>query len=178
MTDRTERHRRMAEIMYSTQVTGHKVGHVDMPGAWNCYGKDKHEPYELTLFSPKRGDWTVTVTGLESMDGNPEWQMYWTGIPDFRISHYEVFPHEDGWICRMVFEGTSRAGEKIVAHQVDFATVDEQGRVARMEWYTDPNQWLRVWNVASGKPLEEVDALFATTDGFRQLIDETIASRG
>jgi hypothetical protein len=119
----------------------------------------------------------VTVTGPETMDGNPEFQMYWTGIPDFHIDHYEDFPHEDGWICRMVYKGTAKDGTTVVAHQVDFATVDDRGRVVRMEWYSDPNQWLRVWQAASGKSIEEVDALFATTDGFKQLIEETIAGR-
>jgi hypothetical protein len=175
MADRIETHREMARRMYESQVDGYKVGHIERHGGWTADGK-VHEPYELTLFSPKRGDWTVTVTP-EKPDPNPEFQMYWTGMPDFGIRNYEVFPHEDGWVCRMVYKGTTRDGTEVVAHQVDFATVDEQGRVVRMEWYTDPNQWLRVWSAASGKSIEEVSALFDTLNGFQRLIDETIAGR-
>jgi hypothetical protein len=45
-----------------------------------------------------------------------------------------------------------------------------------MEWYTDSPQWLRVFSVASGKPIEEVQEYFETTGGFARLIEETIAN--
>jgi hypothetical protein len=115
--------------------------------------------------------------GEDGMDPNPEFQMYWTGMPDFRIKEYEVFPHEQGWIAKMVYGGTAHDGTEVSAHQADFVTTDDQYRIVRMEWYTDPNQWLRVWSVASGKPIEEVSRLFDTHAGFEQLIADTIASR-
>jgi hypothetical protein len=169
-------HREMARRMYESQVVAHRVGRLEPHGAWTYSGK-VDEPYDLTLFSPKRGDWIKRMTSETSMNPDPEFQMYWTGMPDFGIKHYEVFPHEDGWICRMVYKGTTRDGTEVVAHQVDIATTDDKNRVVRMEWYTDPNQWLRVWQAASGKPMAEVSQLFDSLDGFQRLIDDTIASR-
>ncbi|MFC7886897.1 hypothetical protein ACFUVV_34165 [Streptomyces sp. NPDC057376] len=150
------------------------MDHIEV---WYTPDGEIDEPYELTLFSPKRGEWTVPMTGRDSMDSNPEFQMYWTRIPDFGIKEYDVLAHEDGWIARQVFGGTAVDGTSVTAHQVDFVTTDERCRVVRLEWYTDPNQWLRVWSVASGKPLAEVSELFDTHDGFKRLIADTIAGR-
>ncbi|MFC7886323.1 hypothetical protein ACFUVV_31220 [Streptomyces sp. NPDC057376] len=176
MADLVTRNAEMARRMYETQVRAHRTHSLVQPGILS-YDDDFSEPWDLVLFSPKRGDWTVRITGPESFDGEPEFRMYWTGMPDFAITSYEVFPHEDGWVCRMVYTGHTRDGEEIVAHQVDFATIDDKGRLVRMEWYTDPNQWLRVWSAATGKTVAEVDEYFATTDGFARMIQETIASR-
>jgi hypothetical protein len=174
-TDPLARNAEMARRMYDVQVTGHLTQSLDQRGVLS-FDDDFAEPWDLVLFSPKRGDWTVRITGPESFDGEPEFRMYWTGMPDFAVTRYEVFPHEAGWVCRMVYTGHTRSGEEVVAHQVDFATVDEQGRLVRMEWYTDPNQWLRVWSAATGRSVAEVDRYFATTDGFARMIEETIAA--
>jgi hypothetical protein len=175
MRDRVETHREMAKRMYESQVDAFKVGHVEN----NCWTADAeiHEPFELTLFSPKRGDWTVQITGPDSMDPNAEFGMYWNGIPDFGIKWYEVFPHENGWICRMRYEGTAKDGTLVVAHQVDFATVDEKGRVVRLEWYVDQPQWNQVWAKASGKTVEEVAAKVATLGGWDDFLAEVNADR-
>src|SRR5262245_49520498 len=138
MTARVTRNAEMARRMYELQVNGHHTHSLDQRGILS-YDDDFSEPWDLVLFSPKRGDWTVHITGPESFDGEPEFRMYWNGMPDFAITWYEVFPHEHGWVCRMVYTGHTRDSEEIVAHQADFATVDEKSRVVRLEWYTDPN---------------------------------------
>jgi hypothetical protein len=76
-------HRETARRAYESQKHGYQVGHIDV---WYTPDGEIDEPYELTLFSPKRG----------SMDPNPEFQIYWTRIPDLGIKEYDVFPHEDG----------------------------------------------------------------------------------
>src|SRR5437868_4533687 len=169
--NRVEMHREMARKKYEAQKVGYQVGHIDI---WYTPDGPAREPYELSLVSPKRGDWTVSA---DTMDPNREFQMYWTRIPDFGIKDYEVFAHEDGWIAKQVFGGTAIDGTEVTAHQVDFATTDDQCRIVRLEWYIDSPQWLRVFSVASGKPIEEVEKYFETTGGFARLIDETIASR-
>src|ERR1700712_2095797 len=123
-TDRLELHCQMARRMYEPQIDAYKIGWVENKG-WTSDG-EIHEPFELTLFSPKRGDWTVQLTDGTSMDPNAEFGMYWHGIPDFGIRWYEVFPHEHGWIARIRYEGTAKDGSLVVAHQVDFATVDDK----------------------------------------------------
>jgi hypothetical protein len=168
--NRTEIHREMARNKYEAQAIGHELGRIDV---WYTPEGPAKEPYELTLFSPKRGEWTVAA---DTMDPTREFQMYWTRIPDFRIRDYEVFAHEDGWISKQEFGGTALDGTEVVAHQVDFVTTDEQCRIVRMEWYTDSPQWLEVFSVASGKPIEEVQEYFETTGGFARLIEETIAN--
>jgi hypothetical protein len=175
MQEKIELHLRMAERMYDSQVEAYKAGHVEN-NCWTADGKI-HEPFELTLFSPKRGDWTVRVTGPESMDPNAEFNLYWFGIPDFGIVWYEVTPREDGWICRMRYEGTATDGEHVVAHQVDFATVDDKGRVVRLEWYVDQPQWNAVWAKASGRTVEEVAAKVATLGGWDAFLAEVNAEK-
>jgi hypothetical protein len=176
VADRLELHRDMARRMYEPQVTGHELGNVDASNAcWTADG-EIHEPYELTLFSPKRGDWTVTMTSPESMDPDAEFQMYWKGIPDYGIKKYDVWPLEDGWIARLVYGGTARDGEAVIAHQVDIVTTDDQERVVRLEWYVDQEQWLRVWAKASGKTVEEVRAMVETLDGWERFLAEVNAS--
>lgn len=174
MPSRTEVHRELARRRYESQVHGHENGRIEI---WYTPEGEIDEPYELTLFSPKRGDWTVPMTSRASMDSNPEFQMYWTRIPDFGIKDYTVWPNEDGWIARMTFAGTALDGTPVTAHQVDIVATDERCRIVRMEWYSDQLQWFNVFSVASGKPVTEVQELFATTGGFKRLIEETIAGR-
>jgi hypothetical protein len=163
--------------MYESQVVGYKDGRIAIHGGWTPDG-EIHEPYDLTLFSPKRGDWTVRMTRPDSMNPNGEFQMYWTRIPDFGIREYDVFPREDGWIAKLVYKGTAFDGTSVTAHQVDFAYTDQQSRVVRMEWYTDQLQWFNVWSAASGKSVDEVRRKVESLDGWSQLIAETIAGRG
>jgi hypothetical protein len=173
--DRVELHRDMARRMYEPQVNGYEVGNVDASNAgWTADGEIR-EPYELTLFSPKRGDWTVTLSS-PGMDSNPEFRMYWKGIPDYGIEKYDVWPLEEGWIARLVYAGTARDGEHVVAHEVDIVTTDEQERVVRLEWYVDQEQWLQVWAKASGKTVDEVRAMVVTLDGWQQFLAEANAS--
>ena len=174
MQNRTEVHRELARRRYESQVNGWKEGRIDI---WYTPEGDIGEPYELTLFSPKRGDWKVQMTSRASMDSNPEFQMYWTGIPDFGIKDYTVWPNEEGWIARITFAGTALDGTSVTAHQVDIVTTDDKLRVTRLEWYSDQLQWFTVWSVASGKPVEEVQDLFRSTDGFKRLIADTLAGR-
>jgi hypothetical protein len=86
-------HRETARRTYESQKHGYQVGYIDV---WYTPDGEIDEPYELTLFSPKRGEWTVRMTSRDSMDPNPEFEMYWTRIPDLGIKEYDVFPHEDG----------------------------------------------------------------------------------
>ena len=174
MQNRTEVHRELARRRYESQVNGYETGRVEM---WYAPDGDIGEPYELTLFSPKRGDWKVQMADRYSNDSNPEFQMYWTGIPDFGIREYTVWPNEEGWIARMTFGGTALDGTPVTAHQVDIVTTDDKCRIARLEWYSDQLQWFGVWSVASGKPVDEVQELFTSTDGFKRLIAETLAGR-
>jgi hypothetical protein len=148
MLDRIERHRVMARCMYDPLVVGYWLGHVDQPGAWRADG-EVGEPYEVELSSsPGQGAVTMTVDGPDVLDANPEWWSYWAGVPDFHVDRYQVFPHERGWVCRMVFRGTATDGVVVVVHQVDFATVDDRGRVVMLERCADPDQWLRVRQAA------------------------------
>jgi hypothetical protein len=173
--DRIELHRDMARRMYEPQVTGYERGNVDGSNAsWTADGSID-EPYELTLFSPKRGDWTVTIASPDTMDGNAEFRMYWKGIPDFGIKKYDVWPLEDGWIARLIYGGTARDGERIVAHQVDIVTTDDQDRVVRLEWYVDQEQWLQVWAKASSKTVDEVRTMVATLNGWDRFLAEVNA---
>jgi hypothetical protein len=118
----------------------------------------------------------VPMSGPDSMDPNAEFRMYWKGIPDYGIKDYEVWPVETGWIARLAYKGTARDGEEIVAHHVDIVTTDNQGRVVRLEWYVDQEQWLRVWAKASGMSVEELRAKVTTLDGCQQFLVEVNAS--
>jgi hypothetical protein len=161
----------MARRKYEAQKVGSETGHIE---PWYSPDGVIDEPWELTLFSARRGDWTVSV---DSMNPDPEFQMYWTRIPDFGIKEYEVYPHEQGWVAKQVFRGTAIDGTPVVGHQIDFVTTDDQCRIVRIEWYVDSAEWERIWSVASGKPIEEVHALVTTLGGFQRLIDGTSDGR-
>ena len=133
--NRVETHREMARRKYEAQAVGHEVGHIDV---WYTPEGPAREPYELTLFSPKRGEWKVSA---DTMDPNREFQMYWTRIPDFGIKDYEVWPVETGWIARLAYKGTARDGEEIVAHQVDIVTTDDPLFRAYGQIMTAGNGW-------------------------------------
>ncbi len=176
---RLDVHREMARCMYEPQMTAYKTGtNVRLGGAWSA-GGEIHEPWTLTTFGPMAGEGTATLNGApESMDCSPEFQMYWTGIPDFRITDYKVWPTEEGWIARITYGGTARDGTPVLAHQADFVTVDDTGRVVRVEWFVDTNQWQqRVWSKASGKSVDELREMLSKPGGFQKLIEYTHSLR-
>jgi hypothetical protein len=175
MKNRVEIHREMARCMYEPQMTAYQQGGMNLQGAWSA-GGEVHEPWTVTTFGPLVGEARTTITGEpNSMDATPEFQMYWTGIPDFRVTDYKIFPNEEGWIARITYGGTSRVGTSVVAHEVDIVTTDDQERVVRIEWFIDTPQWHQIWSQASGLSLEDVQAMLAKPAGLKQIIDYTLS---
>ena len=176
--DWPEIRRQMARCMYEPQKTAYQQGLVRLPGAWSADGQI-HEPWMLTTFGPLAGETRHTINGADdSMDGTREFQMYWTGIPDFRITEFKVWPTQEGWIARIIYSGTTRDGTPVLAHQVDIVTVDEKHRVVRIEWFCDTNQWTQqVWSRASGKSVEELREMLSKPGGFQALIEYTLSQR-
>ena len=176
--DKAEIYREMARCTYEPQMTAYlnKAAGVRLPGAWSAGGK-VYEPWEITFFGPMAGEFKYTVDGSpDSMSCTNEYRMYWTGFPDFRVTDYKVWPTENGWIARITFNGEAPDGTKAEVHQVDIATVDEEGKLVRMEWFVDTEQWRqRVWLKASGLTLEELRAMLAQQGGFQKLIEHTLA---
>ena len=124
----------MARCTYEPQMTAWKEkGRILLPGAWSIGGKI-HEPWTITFFGPLAGEFTREITGTpDTMECTREYRMYWTGFPDFKLDEYKVWPIEDGWIACQTFRGTTRDGTMAEVHQTDIATVDEAGRMVRME---------------------------------------------
>ena len=97
--------------------------------------------------------------------------MYWNRIPDFRIVEYQVWPNEQGWIARLIFAGTANDGTPVRAHQVDIVTVDDTGKVARIEYHCDAGEWIdQVWSKASGLSAAQVRQVLAQPHGWNSLI--------
>jgi hypothetical protein len=171
-------YREMARCTYEPQMTAwkDKAKGVSLPGAWSIGGK-VHEPWAITFFGPMAGEFSYTVDGsADSMSCTNEYRMYWTGFPDFQVTEYKVWTIEDGWIARITFKGTAPDGTVAEVHQADIATVDEQGRLSRMEWFVDTEQWRqRVWSKSSGLSMDELRALLAQPGGFQKLIDHTLS---
>lgn len=177
-TDKAAVYREMARCTYEPQMTAYKdkTAPINLPGAWSAGGKI-HDPWTITFFGPMAGEFTATLTGApDDMSCTKEYRMYWTGFPDFRLTDYKVWPIEDGWIARITFKGTAPDGTTAEVHQADIATVDEEGRLVRMEWFVDTNQWQqRVWSKASGLSMEELRVVLAQKGGFQKLIDHTLS---
>lgn len=170
-------YREMARCTYEPQMTAYKEKQpIRLPGAWSAGGKI-HEPWTITFFGPMAGEFTATLDGsADNMDCTPEYRMYWTGFPDFRIADYTVWTKEDGYVARITFTGTARDGTTVEVHQCDIATVDEEGRLKRVEWFVDTNQWQqRVWSKASGLSMDELREMLAQKGGFQKLIDYTLS---
>lgn len=176
--DRAEIYREMARCTYEPQMTAYrnKAAGISLPGAWSAGGK-LHDPWTITFFGPMAGEFTATIDGSpDSMSCTNEYRMYWTGFPDFRITDYKVWPIEDGWIARITFKGTAPDGTTAEVHQADIATVDEEGRLVRVEWFVDTNQWQqRVWSKASGLSMEELREMLSQKGGFQKLIEHTLS---
>jgi hypothetical protein len=66
----------------------------------------------------------------------------------------------------------------VLAHQADIVTVDSKGRVIRVEWFVDTNQWQQqVWSKASGKSVDELREMLSKPGGFQKLIEYTLSLR-
>lgn len=171
-------YREMARCTYEPQMTAYKdkPAGINLPGAWSIGGKI-HEPWTLTLFGPLVGEFTRQIDGNpKTMDCTKEYRMYWTGFPDFRLDEYKVWPIEDGWIARQTFRGEAPDGTMAEVHQTDIATVDKEGRLVRMEWFVDTEQWRqRVWSKSSGLSMEELRTMLAEHGGFQKLIEHTLS---
>jgi hypothetical protein len=58
----------------------------------------------------------------------------------------------------------------VLAHQVDIVTVDESGKLVRLEWHCDSGEWInQVWTKSSGLPPEKVREVLAQPKGFDRL---------
>jgi hypothetical protein len=102
--------------------------------------------------------------------------MYWAGFPDFRLTEYQLYLKEDGWIARITFGGTAPDGQVATVHQADFATVSEDGRLVRMEWFVDTYQWQQqVLTKVSGLSIPEIREIVHQPSGYNKLIDYVLA---
>lgn len=163
----------MARCTYEPQMTAWKTkDRILLPGAWSIGGKI-HPTWTLTLFGPLAGEFTREVDGSpDTMECTKEYRMYWKAFPDFRLDEWRAWPKEDGWIARQTFRGTGPDGTIAEVHQADIATVDEAGRLVRMEWFVDNYQWQsRVLTVCSRLPVEEVRKMTMQPGGYGMLID-------
>jgi hypothetical protein len=167
--DRVAVHRETARRKYDAMRVGHEIGYVK---AWYTPDGEIHEPFNVTMFAPTSGEHTVAV---DSIDPNSEFQMFWKRIPDFGIKEYEVFPHEAGWVAKQVYRGTALDGSEVVAYQAEFVWTDDQCRVVRVERYKDMSEWHRVWAVATGRSVSDVEASFTHPDGAQQLMEDVTA---
>jgi hypothetical protein len=175
---RTARHEEMARRMYEPQMTPHwpLEGPGSMDGSTSA-NPDDQEPWEMRTWGPLNGELTVSMPRPPKKEHSGEFLMYWSRIPDFRILEYRVWPNEDGWIARIEYGGTARDGTSVLAHQVDIVTVDERGRLVRLEWHCDSNEWInQVWTASSDLPADNVRELLAKPDGFQLLIDHALAT--
>ena len=61
-------------------------------------------------------------------------------------------------------------------HQADFATVGDDGRLMRMEWFVDTYQWQQqVLTKCSGLTIPEIREIVHQKNGYNKLIDYTLA---
>jgi hypothetical protein len=166
---RVELHRRMAQRKYDQQMIPRwRIGE---PGILTADGQPRG-PWRVTTWGPLNGESGFTTTGAAPMEYTGEFLMYWSRIPDFRITEYKVWPTEQGWIARIIFGGTAKDGTPVRAHQVDVVTVDESGKVVRIEYHCDAGEWInQVWMKASGLPAQKVREVLAQPKGWDRLID-------
>jgi hypothetical protein len=135
--------------------------------------------WRISTWGPMNGESGHMVTGAPATAYTGEFLMYWSRIPDFRIVDYTVWPTEEGWIARLVFGGTAKDGTEVRAHQVDIVTVDETGKIARIEWHCDAGEWIRnVWSKASGLTEPQVRDVLAKPQGWDRLIDIALGRTG
>jgi hypothetical protein len=129
-------------------------------------------PWRVTTWGPMNGESSHMATGAPASEYTGEFLMYWSRIPDFRILEYKVWPTEEGWIARLIFGGTAKDGTSVRAHQVDIVTVDETGKVVRIEWHCDAGEWIRnVWSKSGGLSEQAVREVLAKPKGWERLID-------
>lgn len=162
-------HMEMARRLYEPQTTPRWS--LPRPGYYTADGEARPE-WRVTTWGPVNRESSHMAKGGPVTDHTDEFRMYWSRIPDFRITEYQVWPTETGWIARILYGGTTADGTPVLAHQADFVTVDESGKVVRIEWYCDAGEWIeQVWTRASGLNEQQVRTTLAKPDGFRRLID-------
>jgi hypothetical protein len=163
-------HLDMARRMYQPQMTPHWPT-KDWSSSYTAEGTAR-PPWKITTLGPLTGESSMTVTGAPATEHTGEFQMYWSRIPDFRIAEYKVWPTDEGWIARIIYVGTAKDGTPVRAHQVDIVSVDDTGKVTRIEWHCDAGEWIRqVWTKASGLSEPQVRDVLAKPKGFERLID-------
>lgn len=179
--EKAEQFLAMAKATYEPQMTAHlrKDQPILLPGAWSAGGKVYENPWDITFFGPLVGEFKYSVNGApDSMSCWREYQMYWVGFPDFRLTDYKIFLKEDGWIARITFGGTAPDGQEATVHQADFATVSDDGRLVRMEWFVDTYQWQnQVLMKCSGLTIPEIREIVHQPSGYNKLIDLVLARR-
>jgi hypothetical protein len=162
-------HLEMARRMYEPQKTPHWK--LPVLSAMTADGKPR-TPWKQETFGPLSGESSHIEKGEISTDYTDEFRMYWSRIPDFHIAEYKVWPTKEGWIARIIYEGTTKDGTHVRAHQADIATVDETGKVVRFEWHCSEGEWIRqVWTRASGLTELQVRDVLSKPKGWDRLID-------
>ena len=168
--ERLAQHAEMARRMYEPQMTP-RWPLNKWPSALTVDGKPR-APWRISTWGPLSRE-SGFVTGAEPKTSyTGEFEMYWSRMPDFRITKYTVWPTEQGWIARIIYQGTTKDGRAALAHQVDIVSVDDTGKVARIEWHCDAGEWIdQVWSKASGLTAAQVREVLAQANGWNHLID-------
>jgi hypothetical protein len=168
--DRVAQHAEMARRMYEPQMTPRwPLGQLG--SALTADGKPR-APWTITTWGPLSRESHFVTSAAAPTEHTGEFQMYWSRMPDFRITKYTVWPTEQGWIARIIYEGTNKEGKAALAHQVDIVSVDDTGKVTRIEWHCDAGEWIdQVWSKASGMPAAKVREVLAQPNGWNHLID-------
>ncbi|MFC4595465.1 hypothetical protein [Sphingobium tyrosinilyticum] len=164
-----EIHAEMGRRMYEPQMTP-RWPILEQPSAYTVEGTAR-EPWTVSFYGPLNGESSMTTNGVRTKH-TAEYEMYWKYIPDFRITEYKVWPTPEGWIARIIYEGTTKDGIPVLAHQVDIVTVDETAKVVRLEWHCDAGEWIReVWTRSSGLTEAQVREVLAQPKGFDRLCE-------
>lgn len=154
MTDRTERHRQIAEQRvraHQAMTAAHIAG--EPPVA------PERDSGRIVYFTPQSGERVVEGDSIFGKNGAlHELEMYWREIPDFGIKRFEIFPAETGWAQTLHWSGTTRGGEFVHAEEANVYKTDENFNIVRVEYYCDSKQWFRVAALAAGEDQETFDA--------------------
>ncbi|OBK71260.1 hypothetical protein A5651_19215 [Mycobacterium sp. 1274761.0] len=148
--DRIALHRRMARAKWEAYAKAHETNHVTYGGEW-IYASDAvmmcplfngGAPQPMAeLFSEA----VATAMAEHAPDGDmltPEFRMWWKYMPDFRlVSPFECVAAEWGFAVRDVYAGTLRDGTVLGLHEWDYVWTNEDGHIARWDWFVDSREW-------------------------------------
>jgi hypothetical protein len=148
--DRVALHRRMARAKWEAYAKAPETKHVTYGDDW-IYAPDAVMMCPLfngggaqpmaELFS----DAVATAMAEYAPDGDmltPEFRMWWKYMPDFRlVSPFDCTAAEWGFAVRDIYAGTLRDGTVLELHEWDYVWTDEDGRIARWDWFVDSREW-------------------------------------